>query len=217
MIADDSGNADCAAPDGDHFQDYSCPIDSSPTLLTDRSETGGAHTSNCVGDFFKTSWSSRSNYYGWAWVFDAPGSFTGYVDLVAPQYNPSATNKTFANFSWSEYKAEIDAGRPVVFLVDTDGDGTTDHFVTGVGYDDATTQYGIHDTWDNSVHWYAWRGIGSGRTWGIYSVTLFTLTASPQVPTISERGFAVLLVMVLGLGVWMLERRRRKIAAGMYR
>jgi hypothetical protein len=215
MIADDSGTPNCSTPDGDHYQDYSCPLDFSPTLLSDRSQTGGAHVSNCVGDFFRTSWSSRGNYYGWSWAIDAPGSFTNYVDLVAAQYNPSATNKTFSQFSWNEYKAEIDAGRPVMFLVDTDGDSATDHFVTGVGYDDASTQYGVYDTWDSSVHWFAWREMGAGRSWGIYGVTLFSLTLSPQVPSLGEPGFAVLLVLVLGLGMWMLENRRRRLNVGM--
>jgi len=185
-IADDSGNPNCAAPDGDHYQDYSCPIDSWPTLLMDRSQTGGAHASDCVADFFETSWSSRNNYYGWSWFSDVPVSFTGYVNLVAPQYSATATNKYFAGFSWAEYKAEIDAGRPVVFLVDTDGDGDTDHFVTGIGYDNATMKYGIHDTWDTGTHWYLWRQIQAGDPWGIYGVTLFSITFQTDIPPIDD-------------------------------
>lgn len=174
MIADDRANPNCAAADGDHYQDYSCPLDYSPgPLLTDRSETGGAHASNCVGDFFETSWSSRSNYYGWSWFSDAPPSFTGYVNWVEPQYSPSAENLYFNQFSWASYKAEIDAGRPVVMLVDTDGNDTTDHFVTGIGYDNSNNTYGVYDTWDRNTHWYLWRGKGLGNTWGIYGVTLF--------------------------------------------
>ncbi len=173
MIADDSGNPNCAAPDGDHYQDYSCPIDYWPTLLTDRSQTGGAHASNCVADFMMTSWSSQNNFYGWSWFVHVPMSFTNYVNLVAPHYNPLSQNRYYSGTTWATYKAEIDSGRPVVLLVDTDGDGSTDHFVTGIGYDDATNEYGIRNTWDTGIHWYTWRGVG--YAWGIYGITLFKL------------------------------------------
>jgi len=176
MIADDRSNPDCSAPDGDHYQDYSCPMDAYPDLLADMSETGGAHASNCVADFFMTSWSSWGNYYGWSWFSDVPSSFTGYVNWITPHYHPVASNRYFSGFNWSSYKAEINANRPVVLLVDTDGNGDTDHFVTGIGYDDATMEYGIYNTWDTNIHWYLWRGMQVGNTWGIYGVTLFRLS-----------------------------------------
>ena len=208
MIADDRGNPDCAAADGDHYQDYSCPIDSTPNLLADRSQTGGAHASNCVGDFFETSWSSRNNYYGWSWFSDAHSSFTGYVHWAEPQYSSSAENKYFSQFSWASYKAEIDAGRPVVLLVDTNGDGETDHFVTGIGYDDNNTTYGVYNTWDTNTHWYTWRGVEAGNTWGIYGVTLFKIGAAA--PTLTQWG-----VLVLGglLIIALIITIRRKRAA----
>ena len=173
MIANDNGNIDCGAALADHYRDYSCPIDTSPNMLQDKSQTGGAHASDCVADFMRTSWSSVGNYYGWSYSDDVPGSFESYVNLSASQYDPTATNIGFSSFSWDDYKAEIDAGRPVVLLVDTDGNGSTDHFVTGIGYDDATMQYGVHDTWDTSVHWFSWRGLAAGNDWGIYGVTTF--------------------------------------------
>jgi hypothetical protein len=207
MIANDRGNPNCASPDGDHYQDYSCPIDAYPTdLLPDRSQTGGAHASNCVGDFFKTSWSSMYNYYGWSWFDDVPGSFTGYVNWIG-RYTPTAWNKSFYQFSWVAYKAEIDSGRPVVLLVDSDGDGYTDHFVTGIGYDDATTEYGIHDTWDTGIHWYSWHGMEYGEPWGIYGVTQFRV--SSQIPSLTQWGLIVLVVLIVfSTGVVL---RRRKV------
>ena len=178
MIADDGGNPDCSAPDGDHYQDYSCPIDYRPNLLTDRSEIGGAHSSNCVADFYKTSWSSENNFYGWSWFSHTPASFVGYVNWVEPQYIPSAKNHFYSSFSWNSYTLKIDAGRPAVLLVDTNGDGVTDHFVTGVGYDTATTQYGVYTTWQEdgtNVRWFQWRGLEVGNTWGIYGMTFFQM------------------------------------------
>ena len=37
---------------------------------------------------------------------------------------------------WDSFTAAVDAGEPVELLVDTDANGTTDHFVTAIGYDD---------------------------------------------------------------------------------
>ena len=158
MIANDNGNPTCGFPFLDHYQDYSCPIDNSPgPLLSDRSQTGGAHADNCVADFMHTSWSAFWNYYGWSWFSDVAQSFIGYVNFVSGN-SPNAENIPLPTFTWEAYKAEIDNGRPVVLLVDTDGDGQTDHFITGIGYNDVTMQYGVHDTWDQK-DWIFSRGI----------------------------------------------------------
>jgi len=171
MIADDNDNNACGASYSDHYRDYSCPLDYWPSLQTDRSETGGTHTDNCVADFMLTSRSVYGNYYGWSWFSDVPISILQYISMVEPNVMPEVTNTYFTTFSWEEYKEEIDNNRPMVLLVDTDGDGSTDHFVTAIGYDDATSEYGIYDTWDSNIHWYQWREIGPGISWGIYGVT----------------------------------------------
>jgi hypothetical protein len=180
MIADDSGQAVCSQPDGDHYQDYSCPIDNAPgPLEPDRSELGGAHASNCLGDFMATSFSSRNNYYGWSWFADVDDAFEDYVAMISPEYVATTLSRSFSAFPWADYKAEIDAGRPPVLLVDTDGDGSTDHFVTGIGYDDTALEYGIYNTWDHSIHWYDWSGLSSGNPWGVYGVITCALS-DPQ-------------------------------------
>jgi len=174
MMACDDGFGTCGLPQSNHFQDYACPKDYSPSPLEpDLSESGGAHTDDCVADYMYTSQSARNNYYGWSWFSHVPRSFTLYVDQINPDYAPVAQNIYFSQFSWEDYKVEIDNNCPVVFLVDTNGDGSTDHFVTGIGYDDATNQYCVHDTWNTSQHWYTWRQIAIGASWGIYGVTTF--------------------------------------------
>jgi hypothetical protein len=63
-------------------------------------------------------------------------------------YGPATQGAVFA-----DYKAEIDAGRPVFIHVEG-------HTMVGVGYDDSTspeTVY-LHDTWDYSVHTMDWGG-----------------------------------------------------------
>ncbi len=176
MMSNDNDSPVCNSAFSDHYRDYSCPEDSYPNLQSDKSTTGGAHLSNCVADFMQTSWSSEGNYYGWSWYSAVPYSLTLYVNLVAPEYNAIATNYTYYSFSFEDYKSEIDAGKPIVLLVDTDGNGSTDHFVTGIGYDDSNNEYCIYNTWDHSVHWFDWRELNSGNTWGIYGVTTFEIT-----------------------------------------
>jgi hypothetical protein len=185
MIADDSQNPVCGVnPGADHYQDYSCPRDSWPVLLTDLSELGGAHIDNCVADFMYTSQSAHLNYYGWSWSNHIARSFTEYVALCCPLLEATAYDRHYSGFSWDDYMHEINQGRPVVLLVDTDGDGESDHFVTGIGYDEPTMQYIFYNTWDHTLHNAKWRGLAPGNTWGIYGVTTFDIV-DPMSPVIS--------------------------------
>ena len=183
MMAQDNGNTDCNnATYSDHYHDYSCPIDHSGYILPDKSELGGAHGDNCVADFMKTSQSLLELIYGWSYDSYIPTSFTDYINYVAPHYITSTNQNTFGEVTWEEYKAEIDAGRPTVLLVDTDADGSTDHFITAMAYVEytGTNYFGCHDTWDESTHWYQWREMATGVSWGIYSMTKLYCTYTPK-------------------------------------
>ncbi len=169
----------------EHYDDYSLPLDN-PSLDSgprpDKSSTPeiDEHASNSLGDFMKTSWSSERNYYGWSRYSDMDDALTGYVQWVGPQYTATAVNQAIAphgSFTWDSYRAEIDAGRPVVLLVDTDSNGVTDHFVTGVGYDEigGVPYYGALDTWVTPVQWNIFRAMAVGKPWGIYGATLFQI------------------------------------------
>ncbi|MBN2500379.1 MAG: C39 family peptidase [Anaerolineales bacterium] len=171
-----------------HYNDYSLPIDDSGTgLLPDKSEppAGDEHTSNSLADFMFTSFSSHSNYYGWSYASHIGVSFEDYVDYVSDYVASSDLYWWASGLTWEAYKTEIDAGRPVVFLVDTDGDGSTDHFVTGIGYDDdsGTPMYASWDTWYHTVRWEEFAEMGSGQPWGIATATFFDIYSSvPAVP-----------------------------------
>jgi len=211
MIADDHGSAVCNSAYGDHYRDYSCPIDYSPNpIQPDKSSLGGAHPSNCVADFMRTSWSGLNNYFGWSWFNDVEPAFTEYAGYINLSYGPVSTSYQFSQFPWSDYKREIDAGRPVVLLVDTDGNGGTDHFVTGIGYDDATMQYGIYDTWDQNIHWFQWRQLGTGA-WGIYGLTLFEFSGGvTTVPVSSLTPYGLIILISLIPACAARTYRRRK-------
>jgi hypothetical protein len=73
----------------------------------------------------------------------------GYT--VTECYTQPTDNKYAGGFSFAQYMAEIDAGRPVMFHVEG-------HTMVGVGYNtNGNTMY-IHDTWDYSTHAMSWGG-----------------------------------------------------------
>jgi hypothetical protein len=65
-------------------------------------------------------------------------------------YNQFTDNQYSGGFSFAQYKAEIDAGRPVMINL-------AGHTIVGLGYADPDTIY-IHDTWDNLTHAMTWGG-----------------------------------------------------------
>ncbi len=65
-------------------------------------------------------------------------------------------------FSFIQYKAEIDAGRPV--MINLSG-----HTIVGVGYGDPDIVY-LNDTWDSSTHSMTWGGSYSGMSMQAVSI-----------------------------------------------
>lgn len=77
----------------------------------------------------------------------------GYT--VSDCYNQNTDNKYSGGFSYANYKAEIDANRPVMINL-------AGHTVVGTGYDDTTNTVYIHDTWDYNTHSMIWGSSYSG-------------------------------------------------------
>ena len=71
-------------------------------------------------------------------------NYTQHIDTLYP-----------GGFSFADYMAEINAGRPVMIYV-------TNHSIVGVGYDEPTQTVYLHDTWDNNVHSMIWGGDYAG-------------------------------------------------------
>ena len=159
----------------EHYYDYSLPQDYYPNLLQDISEAGIPHQNNSIADFMKTSMSICGNYWGWSWSSDIGTAFEDYIYFRNPNYITNTEYEYYSSSSWDEYKMEIDNNKPVIILVDTDGDDLTDHFVVGIGYDNSTQEFGCYDTWDNNIHWYSWRGMGSGIAYGVYGFNKFSI------------------------------------------
>jgi len=74
-------------------------------------------------------------------------------------------------FTFADFKAEIDAGHPV--LIQVEG-----HTMLGFGYDDAGSTIYIHDTWDYLDHTMTWGGSYSGMAhYGVSVCRLDTLSS----------------------------------------
>jgi len=103
------------------------------------------------------------------------------VDFVASRnfaYHANAVLRTFYDFNFDNLVYEIDHGRPAIINVDADGDGYSEHYVTAIGYDDATNEYAVYNTWDHDIHWYQWHLEQAGNPFGLYGIITVTCTSS---------------------------------------
>ena len=91
--------------------------------------------------------------------------YKGYTVPTNGVYNQYINPYKSNGFTYAQYKAEINAGRPVLIQV-------TGHTMLGVGYS-GTNQVILHDTWDYSDHTMTWGGYYAGRQH--YGVTVFHL------------------------------------------
>jgi hypothetical protein len=102
----------------------------------------------------------------------------GYT--VTDCYNQKTDNIIAGGFSFAQFKAEIDAGRPVMLNL-------AGHTIVGVGYDDATKLVYLHDTWDYDNHTMIWGSSYSSML--LQSVSIVNLqgttTPTPVPPTVS--------------------------------
>lgn len=159
-------------------------------------DPAAAHPDDSLADFSKTSWSSIGMKHGWGFFSTQTrglqyyGLSRGYPAFVRLQY--------FHAPLWDEFVVEIDAGRPVQFIVDTTGDARTDHFVTVIGYDSTPgdLKYAAYTTWDHDLHWFRYQYLGAGLHWGVHGATFFEPIPEPAV------------LMPLTLLVVLIRRRR---------
>jgi PKD repeat protein len=84
--------------------------------------------------------------------------FASSRDYHASNYFTVLTG-SISDFTFIEYMAEIDAGRPLLIMVSSE---TSGHAMLGVGYDSAAQDIYLHDTWDWSTHTMDWNGEYSG-------------------------------------------------------
>jgi hypothetical protein len=167
---------------------------------------------DAIGDYMKTSQSSHSNDDGSTSFYNFSSSsvltcaaMEGYgIDTedgtygrklfyqargytVTDCYSQNTDNNYAGGFSFAQYKAEIDAGHPVMLNL-------AGHTIVGVGYDDSTNTVYLHDTWDYATHTMTWGSSYSGMqllSVSIVNVVAFTPTNIPS-PTASPTKTATL-------------------------
>jgi hypothetical protein len=157
---------------------------------------------DAIGDFMKTSQSVYGNTDG-ATIFNtsfSSGSPLTCDDMVSfglhgndgtygrklfyesrgytvtDCYNQITDNVIGGGFSFAQYKAEIDAGHPVLLNL-------AGHSVVGTGYNESSRTLSIHDVWDNDEHSMAWGGSYAGMS--LVSVSIVNLQKPvPERPAI---------------------------------
>jgi hypothetical protein len=180
------------------ISDYALPHDDESTgLRPDKSEPpyGDEHTNNSLADWMNTSKSAYDNFYGWSWFSDMPKAFLGYLQSVNPgkftvvSYNVKMNDYTL---TWDVFKSFINKDFPVTLLVDSNGDGQTDHFVPAFGWDvekDTNGQeidyYAYMNTWDGLTHWARWQPMAKGQMYGVYGATILFIEHQPPVYTLT--------------------------------
>jgi hypothetical protein len=107
-------------------------------------------------------------------------AFSSYIALKYPGSAATGSTWSGSSLTWELVKREMDAARPMVFLVDSSGDGRTDHFVTIVGYRESNgyPEYACWDTWSTTVlRWQQFRPMSSSYSWGVWGA--YTLSPGP--------------------------------------
>jgi len=169
---------------------------------------------DCTGDYMGTNQSSFSNEDGLTRFFfrtdNSPTyDYTGLepakrdgchglrlfaesrgytVDTNFSQYIYGYNGKT-QGFAFADYKAEIDAGRPVLIHV-------IGHTMLGYGYDDLGSVVYLHDTWDYGSHSMTWGGAYMGMQHnGVSVLRLAPIAVAPPVaPTLTMSVYGTMVV-----------------------
>jgi len=160
-----------------------------------------AHAPDCLADFAAVSFSSLGMKYGWSY-FDRQGdALAAWTEGRGYDARIERSYCTTLYYFWLDLVYHIDCGRPAEFLVDTDADGRTDHFVTVIGYDATLDdrKYACYSTWDHDVHWFEYAKVRSGQYWGIYGATFLIPSPEPAGPAL----------LIAGAGLLLRRRRRR--------
>jgi len=181
---------------------HNAKYDSTP----DASGPPPAYTS--IADWFQTSVDPLG--FGWSSLSSATDAFEGYA-----AYRGYAFGAETVGFSslWARLVGEIDAGRPFLGLVDTNGDGATDHFVPVLGYDDRGANgryYGFYTTWSEieTIDWEPFLPLGN--PWGVGFATFVTPLDPPS--SVPEPGSWLL--VLAGCIISMIGRAKRSESRG---
>jgi probable HAF family extracellular repeat protein len=166
-----------------HIDDYVYPLDGWidgvwVDIQDDNSTHGGAHPDDCVADFMHTSRSADGLVYGQSYADMVDEALMGYTDWASGgRYVGTASTFHQGSMSWADLQAQVDVSRPMVFVVDWNGDGESDHLVTVVGYCEIgkAQMFAFYSTWDNNVWWALFDIMKEGNFYGVFAATTFSV------------------------------------------
>jgi len=180
-----------------------------------------------IADFLGTSVDPLG--YGSTYTSKIPSGLTGYASYRG--YASSSQENLYLagilGLTWSKLVGEINAGRPMLFDVDSNGDGKNDHSVPVFGYDDrgsAGKYFGCYTTWseDETIAWYPFRGMSTSYTFGIYDGDTFKITSAASSVGSLAMGFSnvssasdvpepsTLVLLGISLAGWLVYVIRKK-------
>lgn len=172
------------------YEDYALPRDAgAATARPDRStlDPSHVHADDCLADFLKTARSSLHLRYGSSRYLFYAQAFRNYVAFRqggnAPYVGVVTRNRWRTQSVMAALlKAQISLGRPMIFSVDSNGDGVNDHTVPVFGYRlfQGRLQFACYDTWKRSVHWAFFRRVGS--VFGVKTMYTTSIEVSGQTP-----------------------------------
>ncbi len=185
------------------------------------------HEFDCLADFIGTSQDAHDNYNGntnhYAWTTNAPATeadnltygvedgivygLGAYVRYASYEVELLYSQPIFgfdevpAGFTFEEYMAEIDAGRPVIVH-------TADHSMLGYGYDADEQLVYVHDTYSPGGGSMPWGGLYGNQDYsGTHEeVTVLEITGGQPVPEPST--WVLLLSGIVGSFLWRRRPRR---------
>lgn len=154
-----------------------------------------------IADFFHTSENPLTT--GSSYLKYSDDAFTKYAAYRGYDDWTSWYEMFNVTFTWEDLLAEIDNGRPMMFFVDSDGDGWADHFVPVFGYDDEESLFAFYDVWgedEDDISWASFLGIQNGREWGI-AYAIFIAPGTPDAAPVPEPFSATYVFFGLVLGL----------------
>jgi hypothetical protein len=125
-----------------------------------------------IADFLGTSVDPLA--FGYTWISSMEAGIEGFAAFRGHPLD--AWTWWIGAVAWEDVTGEIDEARPMVFHVDTDGNGGVDHSIPVLGYDDRDAEgrwYGAYTTWseEETVSWFEFRPAEFGAPWGVSYVT----------------------------------------------
>ena len=120
-----------------------------------------------LADFWHTSEGSLP--YGWSYTSHMDDAHINYASFRGYNFESAFFSRT-----WENLLAEIDNGNPVAAYVDSNGNGSSDHFIPIIGYDEREDglYYASYNTWHESevIDWYLFGSPSSENRFGISSL-----------------------------------------------